>query len=238
MPSIRSLFVVCAVLAFLLLFSRSAWAFSKDPLTVRLPGVEIMPGAEWYWVGEHMAVDGVPMAIKMFSYRGKAEDVVRFYQSTWKGKGHGKQSERKFGNRFILGYELDGYYYTIQFEETGGLVEGKAVVTPTPLNYRSSRRSELPVPPRARVLSKVESLDLGRREETLSLDCDFDDAYVVDFYKSQLTSDGWQVFSVSGDLRNSAVVSFQRRSELLQLTAKGLQHDNSQSTQLLIHWLK
>jgi hypothetical protein len=215
-----------------------ALAISKDPLAVDLPALEIMPQAQWYWVGQHMAVNEVPMAIKMFTYRGKGEDVAAFYRSLWKGKGHGKLSERAMGQRMILGYELDGFYYTIQYEESGGVVQGKAVVTPTPLNYKSSKKTQLPLPPRAKVYSKVESLDLGKREETLSLETSFDVSYVTDFYKRELGLDGWHLFSASGDLRKSAVMSFQRGGELLQLTAKALQHSNSHGTQLLIHWLK
>ena len=33
-------------------------------------------------------------------------------------------------------------------------------MTPTPLNYRESRKTSLPLPPRAKVVSKVESLGL------------------------------------------------------------------------------
>lgn len=232
-----SCFKRCAIL-FLVFFTSYALAFSQDPLTVRLPGLEMMPNTEWFWVGEHMAINGVPMAVKMFTYRGSSDDVIQFYRSVWKGKGHGKLKERKFGDRVVLGYELDGFYYTVQFHETPGLIQGKAVVTPTPLNYKSSKKSSLPIPPRSRVLSKVESLDLGRREETLSIESKFDVSYVVDFYKRQLGDDNWQLFSASGNQRDSAVISFQRGSELLQLTAKRLQHNNSHPTQLLIHWIK
>lgn len=232
----------CVQAFFLLAFwlvSSHVSAFSQDPLTVNLPQLEIIPKAEWYWVGQHMAINGVPMSIKMFTYRGKAEDVAQFYRSMWKGQGHGKLSERTLGARIILGYELDGYYYTVQYEEAaGGMVQGKAVVTPTPLNYKSSKKSQLPVPPRSKIYSKVESLDLGKREETLSLETRFDVTYVADFYKRELGKQDWQLFSSSGDQRNSAVMSFQRGGELLQLTAKALQHNNGKATQLLIHWLK
>lgn len=226
------------MLFWLWLLAPPVFAVGKDPLTVNLPFVEIMPGAEWFWVGERMAVNGVPMAVKMFSYRGKGEDVIQYYRSLWKVKGHGKVSERKLGSRTILGYELHGFYYTIQYEESGGMVQGKAVVTPTPLNYKTSKSSQLPVPPRSKVYSKVESLDAGRREETLSLEVRFDVSYVTDFYRRELNAQGWHLFSSAGEPSKSAVMSFQRGGELLQLTAKALQHNNSQRTQLLIHWLK
>lgn len=225
-----------AIAAFL--FSVSVSAVSRDPLTVNLPEIEIIPRAEWNWVGQHMALNGVPMSIKIFTYRGAFEDVVQFYRSTWKTRGHGKLREDKMGARMIMGYELDGFYYSAQFEQSGSVVTGKGVVTPVPSSFRSSKKSTLPIPPRSTVLSKIESLDLGRREETLSVDSKFDVSYIADFYKDALQRDDWQLVSVGGDERNSAVLNFQRSSELLQLTAKALHHNNSQGTQFLIHWLK
>lgn len=230
----RSLVLACLCVV----VPASVFAITKDPLSVKLPPLEILPGAEWYWVGEKMALNGVPMSVKMFSYKGKPEDIVRFYQSYWRGLGNGKQNVQHLGKRTILGFQLDEFYYSIQFEEEDGLIKGKAVVTPTPLNIQASKKTTLPIPARSRVHSRIESLDFGRREETLAGESDFDIGYVVDFYKSQLGGEGWQLFSSSGDQRNSAVLSFQRGGELLQLTAKALQHSNSQKTQFLIHWLK
>lgn len=216
----------------------SAFPISRDPLSAKLPDLEVMPQAQWYWVGQRMALNGIPMSIKMFTYRGAGDEVGHFYRSLWKVKGHGKSREDKFGSRTILGYELDGFYYTVQFDEARGKVEGKIVVTPTPSSYPTSKKTLLPMPPRSNVISKVESFDAGRPEETVSVDSRFDVSYVVDFYKDQLISDGWQLFSVSGDLNNSAMLNFQRGGELLQLSAKALHQNNSQKTQFLLHWLK
>jgi len=220
------------------LFVPPAKAAARDPLTVELPEVEIIPGASWFWVGKQMALDSMPMSIKEFSYTGKAEDVVQFYLSTWKSKGHGKFRNDTLGPRKILGFELDGFFYSVQFESQGHQVQGKAVVTPTPSHYRKSRKTVLPVPPRSEVTSKVESLDAGRREETLSIDSRFDVSYVSDFYIDQLSSDGWFLQSKNGDTLASATLNFQRGAELLQLTARGLQQGNSKGCQVLIHWLK
>lgn len=197
-----------------------------------------MPGASWYWVGRQMALDGVPMSIKVFTYPGKPEDVTQFYLSAWKGKGHGKFRNDSLGRRKILGFELDGFFYSVQFEAQGGQVQGKAVVTPTPTKYRKSRKTALPVPPRSSVASKVESFDVGRKEETLSIESRFDVSYVADFYADQLASDGWLLQSDRGNHIDSATLNFQRGAELLQLTASGLQQGNSKGCQVLIHWLK
>lgn len=235
MRLIRSLLFACL----LVLTSASVFAFTQDPLSVKLPPLDILPGAKWHWVGEKMALNGVPMSVKMFTYKGKQEDIIRFYESYWRGLGNGKQNKQRLGDRTILGFQLDEFYYSVQFDEVKpGVIQGKAVVTPTPLNIQVSKKTTLPIPPRSKIHSRIESLDFGRREESVAGESNFDVGYVTDFYKKQLTSDRWQLFSSSGDQRNSVVLSFQRDSELLQLTAKALQQSNSQKTQFLIHWLK
>lgn len=222
----------------LLFLSGHALALSRDPLSLELPEVEIIPGADWYWVGQRMALNGVPMSVKMFSYRGRLDDVVQFYLGLLKSKGHGKLTQSKLREQVVLGYQLGEFYYSIQVSSTASGVEGKAVVTPSMLNIQSSTKTELPLPPRSTTFSKVESMDGGRRAETVSAESRMDVGYVVDFYKDQLGYDGWKLFSQSGDLENSAVLSFQRGVELLQLTATGLQVNNSKKCQFLLNWVK
>lgn len=215
-----------------------AIAFARDPLSVELPEVDIIPGATWYRMGERMALNGVPMSVKMFTYAGRIEDVEQYYLSELRAKGHGKLKQTRLREQVILGYQLGEYQYSIQMQVGRGGVEGKAMVTPSPLNFKPSMKTTLPVPPRSQVLSKVESLDAGRRAETLTVNAGFDAGYVADFYMDQLARDGWQLFSRGGNGENSAVLSFQRGAELLQLTAKGLQGNNSRKCQFLINWVK
>lgn len=232
----QSLRVVC--LSFLLI-SIPAYSLSRDPLSVELPEVEMIPGSTWFWVGERMALNGVPMSIKAFRYRGRIDDVTQFYRNQLRSMGHGKLRESRLRDRVILGYQLGEHYITIQMDAGAqGEVQGKAVVTPSALNFKVSLATDLPLPPKTSVISVVQSLDAGRRSETVSANCDMDAAYVVDFYLEQLNMEGWQVFSRNQRSKDSGVVSFQRGAELLQLTVKGLQGNNSQSAQFLINWVK
>lgn len=229
---------VCLLLLIVFLVPGFAFALERDPLQVRLPELDVIPGATWFWIGERMALNGVPMSAKMFSYRGNIKEVEQFYRDLLRTKGHGSLKQQKIGERVILGYKLDEYHFSVQLDVQPGQVQGKIVVTPSPLDFKPSMKTTLPVPPRSTVLSKVESLDAGRRAETLTMDSRFDVRYVTGFYEDQLKQDGWQLFSRSGDGNDSAVLSFQRGSELLQLTAKGLQRSNSQKCQFLINWIK
>ncbi|MVF12533.1 hypothetical protein FT643_10310 [Ketobacter sp. MCCC 1A13808] len=222
---------------FVFLLSSFANAKSRDPLEVDLPGLEVIPGAQWYWVGQHMALNNIPMSIRMFSYPGEKEKVEKFYLSRWQTKGHGKLSKRNVGDLKILTYELDGFLYSVQFAQKGSVVEGKLAVSPTPLHYTSNVKSILPLAPSSKVASKVESLENGRRTETLTIDSKLPWRQLETYYVNQFTNDDW-VMSSRSENRVGSVTSFQRGGELLQLTIKGLQGRNSSFSQALLHWLK
>lgn len=220
------------------LYCVPANALSRDPLLVDLPALEAPPGADWFWVGQHMAMNNIPMSVKLFTFRGEAESVEKYYLSKWRSLGHGKLTNKAIDTLKVLGYELDGFHYSVQFSEKAGVVEGKIVVTPTPLNYSADKRTTLPIAPRSKVSSKVESLDSGRRSETLTLDSSLGVRQLLDFYVVELQRDGWVRYSISGDLESGAVAGFQRSGELLQLTIKQLQGRNSSFSQVLLHWVK
>ena len=238
MTPIPNRLVGCIVVLLCFVVSVPCLAAQRDPLAVDLPELEVMPGAQWYWAGRQMAVDNIPMSVKLFSYPGKADDVLKYYLGRWKVRGHGKLSQKSIGDLTILGYELDGFQYSVQFSQQGAVVDGKIVVSPTPLNYHSHRKTSFPLPPRTKVSSKVESLEMGKRSESLTLDSSLGVEQIVHFYTDQLLADGWQQYSSSGDGRTGAVLGFQRQGELLQLSIKGLQGRNSSFSQVLINWVK
>ncbi len=226
------------ICAWLLIVPVSVDAKFRDPLDTELPVLEVVPGAEWFWAGRRIALNNVPMSIKLFSFPGKAEAVEKYYTGLWKTKGHGKSSKKTIGDLIILAYQLDGILYSVQFSQKGQKVDGKIVVSPTPLNSSTNRKTLLPIPPRSDVTSKMESLDGGKRSETLNIDSRLLVPQIIDFYISELQRNQWALYGRSGDGQNGAVLSFQRGGELLQLTIKGLQGRNSKFSQVLIHWIK
>jgi len=231
--------LLCSKYLFLVLIfiSSIAYAKARDPLEVQLPILDVIPGAQWYWVGEHMAVNNIPMSVRLFSYSGEKKELEKYYLSEWKMKGHGKLRQRNVGDLKILSYELDGFLYSVQFSQKGDVVDGKLVVSPTPLNYKSDMNSSLPLAPKSRVANKVETIETGRRSETLTVDSKLPWKQLEAYYLDQLTNDSWVKYSRSENGAGS-VTSFQREGELLQLTIKGLQGRNSSFSQALIHWLK
>lgn len=226
------------VLTLSFLFSCVCYSAVRDPLSVELPELEVITGAQWYWAGRKMAVNNIPMSIKLFSYAGNMDDVKAYYLGLWQMKGHGKVSEKSIGDMVVLGYQLDGFQYSVQFSQQGEVVDGKIVITPTPLNYRENKDTSLPLPPRSRVSSVVKSIEVSSLSESVTFESTLGVPQILDFYMIELRGDQWQQFSGSGDGETGAVVSFQRGGELLQLNIKGLQGRNSSFTQVLINWVK
>ncbi|MDY6922008.1 MAG: hypothetical protein SV765_17550, partial [Pseudomonadota bacterium] len=146
-----------------LMLAGQVQAAARDPLTIELPATEVIPGAQWQWVGQRMAINDIPISIKVFTYPGSAEEVKRFYLDRWRLSGLGKLSQQTVGNARIITYQLDQHVYSVQFAQHGDNVDGKLVVSLSPLSRRPSRDTRLPLPPRTQVASKVESLDGGRR---------------------------------------------------------------------------
>ena len=232
--SLRPLSVFFSFLIFIL----PAYALGWDPLDVDLPEVPAPDGASWYWVSKNMAYNGLPMSVKMFEFAGTADQVKSFYRNYWRMKGHGQTSEKDLGLYTILSQDLRGYYTTVQYRLENGFIKGKIVVTESPDRRRSDKKSKLPVPPGANVASKVESLDDGRRTETLTIESykrvDFNRRY----YENQMDFQGWKLVYQAGDGENSVVQHYQRSSELLQITIKKLTGIDRNRSHVLIHWIK
>lgn len=208
-----------------------------DPLTVTLPDAPVIPGASWFWVGRKMAIDGLPISIKMFTFFGKEEELTRFYDSEWQTAGHGQLVVRKLAGTNVLGHELDGYYTSVQYTVLGEKIDGKIVVSVVPTKMYHQSKSTIPTPPGAKVISRVESLDDGRRSETLTLVLMKSMEMGRDYYLNQLETMGWKQLFASRD-PTGYLGQFQSNDGQLQINIKPLPASNGKSSQILVHWLK
>lgn len=227
----------CLVFVFVFLFSAAGYAKKFDPLDMPLPELEVIPGATSQWVGRQMAHNGMPMSIRMFYYPGTEQDVTKFYRRLFSGKGHGEFQERNLGEYRVIGYELRGYIYSVQYRQAGQQVEGKLTVSPVPGRFRASKRSELPVAPGCNVLNKVESLDYGQRSETLTLTCEKTVDSLEYFYLSAFDGNGWALVT-KRQHESGSVLDFQRAGEILQVTVKQFTNKNKRLVNILINWVR
>lgn len=229
--------IACSIILWFLVAS-NCLALRSDPLKTRLPNVPVPDAASWYWVGERMAYNGLPMSIKMFRYPGTEKSLQAFYRNYWRLQGHGQLVEKDFGAHKLMSYDLRGIYTSVQYRTSLAGVEGKLVVTESPGRRRPDRKSRLPVPPTAVIASKVETLDGSTRSETLTIESfktlDFNKRY----YENQLLFDQWKLVFTSGDGRQSSIQHYQKGADQLQITIKKLSGIDKNHSQILLHWIK
>ncbi len=221
-----------------LVLSPATQAFRRDALDVKLPDVPVPPGATWFWGGQHMSYNGIPMSIKIFEYFGDERDVVDFYNNLWKSSAHGHTSVKNYGLYRIMGYEARGFYISVQFRQEGSFVKGKITTTETPGKRRPSFKTRLPKPPSAEVVNVVENLDGGQRTETVTIHSNKPVSYNAQYYARELKRLGWALVYQKGDGRNTVINHYQKSSQLLQITIKKLTVNDTNRSHILIHWMK
>lgn len=212
-------------------------AAAYEPLNEKLPDCPVMPGAKWQWVGRSMVVNGIPMSIKLFSLHGSSGDLVEFYNSYWRTRGHGAVTDKLFGSTRILGYELDGYFTSVQFVDEMGSISGKIVVSLSPAVIRPSKKSTLPVPPGSTVVSRIESKDEAAFSESLTVLVDRSTSFTEQYYQNQLIHAGWQLVREDRKSMDWAA-QFQSEVGTLQINIKPLPGQDRNRSKILVHWLK
>ena len=232
---------------FLLFIPLILWAdlplyAGTDPLQKDLPELEVIPGASSQWIAQKMAINGLPMSIREFKYKGTAKDVRRYYTTRWRTKGHGKTTEQTLGFDTILGYELRGHYFSVQYYEQDGLVIGKLAVSEVP-NSRNFRKqkTDFPLPPGSKLVRKVEYLDYGRRSETLTIESRRSLNSAAGYIGGQLTNTGWVETIAPVESSSLKVhykqIQYQRQGEQIQITLYPQAGKKNRMTEILVNWV-
>ena len=215
-------------------------AFAKeDPLNVSLPNMPIPQGSRVALMGDRMAINGIPISIIQFSVKADVSQIKQFYISAFKTMGNGVTGERNLGLDTVLTYQLGKYYYSAQLHQQNGLSIGKLVVSPTPGSYPEDLSTSLPIPPGGKVANKVETLDAGRRSETLTIRCNQSLETVAEYMKNELLRHEWVETGIRQSNTKRDVSTFQLGASLLQMTiSKSNSNGVSGATQLLINWIQ
>lgn len=234
-------FRLCVVFVLLMCFAVVSYA-GTDPLRKELPLLEVMPGASAQWIAKRMALNGLSMSIREFTYSGLGEDVKKFYLNRWKAKGYGTATEQLLGFDTILGFEQRGFYYTVQFYEENGLVRGKLTVSKVPSSSTFKRqKTDFPLPPGAKLVKKIQFLDHGRRTETLTVEARRSVSSVFGYIDGALVEDGWFLASKPMKKNDKSFefiqVEYARRAEQLQVTLYPQPGKNGRVTEVHINWV-
>jgi hypothetical protein len=208
---------------------------AEDLSGLQMPLFDVMHGMKTEWVAEKMIYNGHPMTIQNFSANRNAEDVMRHFASRWKVKGHGELKHRRVGDDMVIGYEHNGYSYSVQARDVPGGSEGSLVVTR--IKEYEQGPVKFPIRPDAHLVSRIHSIDMGARSETLTLSSFQSASMNKHWYNATLSRDGWigQETLPSSDGR---VIAFQKGKAQCQLTFIDKSLVRNHRSMVMIHWIK
>jgi hypothetical protein len=210
---------------------------AADPLRISFPDTPAPPGSQWNWVGRQMVVDGLPMAIKTFSYKGSEEDMIAHFESVWSTLGHGTTVRSRIGPKSVLIDDLSDFYTTVQYEVQGEHITGSITVSVPLSEKRKPSKPLIASPPGSKTVSHIESNDLGIYSETITLmsrrSVDFNSGY----YENQLRNKGWLKIDNRCSLA-SCDGQYQSTQGQLQISIKDLPAGSGNGSRILIHLIK
>lgn len=177
------------------------------------------------------------MSIKNFQFRGTEADMISHFEGFWKTLSNGAYRRNKIGPKSLISYETSDYYTTVQYQEAGGVVTGSITVSVPLSQKRKPSKPYIKPPPGARIISQIESNDLGVYSETLTLISKRNVKFNSSYFANQLQSRGWLVISNScaGKSCNS---HYQSEVGQLQISIKDLPGTNSNNSRILIHLMR
>ena len=210
---------------------------AKDPLAIDLPELEEMQGMSASWAAKKMSMNGVPMTIKTFTTPKAAEKVLEFYEREWKSAGL-DPTRQEYGDYNTVATAQGSYFYSVQVRDApGGISEGRITVSQRVKN--SSKETEFPLPRRTEVVSKIESLDAGKRAESLTAYAPGGALQHANWFSRELRRLGWAADPyVEEQNSGGKILQFTRNAELSQVTLVSNPPGQRGKTMILIHWVK
>lgn len=139
-------------------------------------------------VGEDVVVDGLPVSILLVQGREPMGELLARMEKQWIDAGY-KVKRNNASGWEVLSALSDRCLTTLQLTERGGSF-GYMAVNNMKKAARVSR-SDMPVPPGARIKSTVDSNDDGRRGTIMSLAASMPLMAANEFYMRRLTEEKW-----------------------------------------------
>lgn len=212
-------------------------AFALDPLNIRYPDIPVPSGSNWSWVGRQMVVDGVPMSVKTFEYKGAEAQLIAHFENAWKTQGHGAYRRNQIGPKQTLSYETPDFYTTVQYQIEGSVIAGSISVSPHLNQAFKQKKSYISAPIGAKLMSHVESNDLGRYSETQIFVSNKNVSFNADLIDGEMKNAGWVAID-KRCLPSSCVIQYQSQMGLLQISIKDIPGKRSKGSRILVHLIK
>ena len=211
-----------------------------DPLSEKLPVIELMADMQAEWAGERLVYNGVPMSIRNFASRQSAKQVLDYYEKHWKERGSDEISYSTVEEFDSVGIKNRDYFYSVRARDTNYGSEGSLVVSLALDEVeRPGRSTEFPIVPGSEIVSTIEALDRNTRAETVVSTNPRTVGSNEIWFQSQLTRDGWVQEQLGAPLEGERrVITFQKGKQLCQITLIGDNPEHPGRTLVLVHWIK
>lgn len=161
---------------------------------IKWPDVPLPPSTQAEKVGDEMRVNGLPMRATAFESALAPEDVIKFYQTAWRGRAGQVSDEKRVADWTVVSYTESTFHTTVQVRprQNGKGSMGYIGTTSRDGTERPDFSARgLPQPAGARVLSAVESDDPGRHNVQVTMLTPMSVSSSASYYESSLTREGW-----------------------------------------------
>jgi hypothetical protein len=155
------------------------------------------PKAKVQWVAPYMIFNGVPMSVKRFDSEQKPADILAFYRAVWAGSGSAAPVENTVGDWQTIGVVRGKCFFSVQVQAAGNTGStGLLSATQTSDTTRViSADQVLPMMTGSSIINDIEHRDDGKSARTILLSNTFSPESNADFYRQNLTDQGWKIVS-------------------------------------------
>ena len=144
-------------------------------------------------VAERMEVNDVPMAIRRLESDEEPKSILAFYRELWAAKDRGHAPvEYPLGPWQVIASQRGDCFYTVQVKSFGRN-GSEALLGVTAAPGRVTVKEAVPMLPGSTVLNDLGHNDGGKTARTVLLKNGFSTATNADFYRRNLTDQGWRV---------------------------------------------
>jgi hypothetical protein len=155
------------------------------------------PQAKVQWVSPYMLFNGVPMSVKRFDSDLSAASVLAFYRRVWAGSGQAAPVENPVGVWQTISAMRGNCFFTVQVQAAGASGStGLLSATQQPDKTRViASDMQLPMMSGSSIINDIAHRDDGKNARTLLLSNTFSAQANADFYRQNLTDQGWKMLN-------------------------------------------
>lgn len=185
----------------------SLYAYIGNACALTWPLLSYPPGAQVEPMGQRLRHNGYQMRITRFTVNQKPEQVLQFFQNSWKSS---KPSHAIVNNWHILTKKEGDFVTTIEVQaDLSNRSQGVSAIrfTQDIRTLEQGIPKSIPIPSGTYIASLLESEDYGRQAVTILLFASAPPLSIHRFYKRELAMRGWSLKERNTETSSDASVN-------------------------------